>query len=44
MGPEHPDVCTILENYAALLFKTERGMEARPLNARAKAIRKKQKA
>jgi tetratricopeptide (TPR) repeat protein len=40
-GPEHPDVATSLENYAALLRDTGRGTEAEELEARAKAIRAK---
>ena len=41
LGPEHPHVATILENYAALLRKTERTTEATKMEARAKAIRAK---
>ncbi len=41
LGPEHPDVATALENYAALLRKAGRGEEAAKLEARAKAIRAK---
>ena len=51
LGPEHPDVATTLENYAALLRQTARAdeaerMEARAdeaerMEARAKAIRAK---
>jgi Tfp pilus assembly protein PilF len=43
LSPEHPAVVTILENYAALLCQTGREMQARQLNARAKAIRESQK-
>ncbi|MFQ5818178.1 MAG: tetratricopeptide repeat protein, partial [Terriglobia bacterium] len=39
LGPEHPDVATALENYAALLRKTGRRAEAARLGARAQAIR-----
>ena len=39
LGPQHPDVVTSLENYAALLRKTERTTEATKMEARAKAIR-----
>ncbi|MCH7540299.1 MAG: tetratricopeptide repeat protein, partial [Proteobacteria bacterium] len=41
LGPDHPDVATSLENYAALLRKTGRGTEATEMEARAKAIRAK---
>ena len=41
LGPEHPDVATSLENYAALLRKTARAHEAEEFEARAKAIRAK---
>ena len=41
LGPQHPDVATSLENYAALLRKTERTTEATKMEARAKAIRAK---
>ena len=40
-GPEHPDVATTLENYAALLRQTARADEAERMEARAKAIRAK---
>ena len=43
LGPEHPNVATILESYSAMLYKTGREMQARPLNARANAIREKHK-
>ena len=33
-GPDHPDVAQGLENYADLLPKTGRGVEAEPLEAR----------
>jgi hypothetical protein len=39
LGPEHPDVATTLENYAALLRQTARADEAERMEARAKAIR-----
>jgi tetratricopeptide (TPR) repeat protein len=42
LGPEHLSVATTLENYAALLRKTNREVEAIKLEARAKAIRDKQ--
>ena len=41
LGPEHPDVATILENYSALLRETGRANEAERMEARAKAIRAK---
>jgi hypothetical protein len=41
LGPEHPDVATSLENYAALLRETEREDEAEEMEARAHAIRAK---
>ncbi len=41
LGPEHPDVATSLENYAALLRETEREDKAEEMEARAKAIRAK---
>jgi hypothetical protein len=41
LGPEHPDVATMLENYALLLGKMDRGTEAEKMEARAKAIRAK---
>ena len=43
LGPEHPDVATSLENYAALLRQTGRADEAETMEARAKAIRAKPK-
>ena len=39
--PEHPQVATSLENYAALLRETARADEAETLVVRAKAIRGK---
>ena len=39
LRPEHPDVATSLENYAALLRKTGRADEATEMEGRAKAIR-----
>ncbi len=39
LGPEHPDVAQSLENYAALLRKTNREAESARMEARAKAIR-----
>ncbi len=41
LGPEHPDLATSLENYAALLRETARADEAERMEARAKAIRAK---
>jgi hypothetical protein len=41
LGPDHPNVATGLEHYAALLRKTQRETEAEKLEARAKAIRAK---
>ena len=42
LGAEHPDVATILDNYAELLRVTGRSDEAEEMAARAKAIRAKQ--
>jgi tetratricopeptide (TPR) repeat protein len=39
LGPEHPSVATVLENYAILLRETDRNAEADKLKARARAIR-----
>jgi hypothetical protein len=39
LGPEHVDVATTLESYAALLRKLNRGAEAEEMEVRAKAIR-----
>jgi tetratricopeptide (TPR) repeat protein len=41
LGPEHSDVATVLENYAALLHKLNRDAEADKMEARAQAIRAK---
>ncbi len=41
LGPDHPDVATTLENYAALLRKTGRTTEATKMEARGKAVRAK---
>ncbi len=41
LGPEHPDVATSLENYAALLRKTGRDAEAARMETRAKKMRTK---
>ncbi len=41
LGPEHPDVATSLENYAALLRQTARADQAERMEARAKAMRAK---
>ena len=40
LGPDHPNLATSLENYAALLKATQRTAEAEPLLKRAEAIRK----
>ena len=39
LGPDHPNVATSLENYAALLRKLDRTAEAETMEVRAKAIR-----
>jgi tetratricopeptide (TPR) repeat protein len=39
LGPEHPNVATVLENYAVLLRQTGRESHATEMEARAKAIR-----
>ncbi len=39
LGPDHPEVATILENYAAMLREAGRTVEAVKMEARAKAIR-----
>jgi Tfp pilus assembly protein PilF len=41
LGPEHPQVAAVLENYAALLHKLNRDAEADKMEARAQAIRAK---
>jgi len=41
LGQDHPDVATVLGNYAILLRNTGREEEAEPLETRAEAIRKK---
>lgn len=41
LGPEHPQVATVLENYAALLHKLNRDAEADKMEARTQAIRAK---
>ncbi len=41
LGPEHSDVATTLENYAALLRQTARADKAERMEARATAIRAK---
>ena len=38
LGPEHPNVAVLLENYAAPLLKTNREAMAPSMEARAKAI------
>jgi len=42
LGPDHPDVANVLENYADLLRDTERAQEAASMEARAELIRAKQ--
>jgi len=42
LGEEHPTVARTLKNYAALLRQTNRATQADELDARAKAIQKKQ--
>ena len=41
LGPEHPQVAMVLENYAALLHWLNRDAEADKMEARAQAIRAK---
>ncbi len=41
LGPEHPNVATALENYAALLRETGRNDGAAEMESRANAIRAK---
>lgn len=41
LGPEHPNVATGLESYAALLENTGRSAEAAKMKVRAKAMRAK---
>ncbi len=41
-GPDHPKVAISLENYAALLRKTDRANEAAKMESRAKRIRARQ--
>ncbi|MCH7977655.1 MAG: tetratricopeptide repeat protein [Acidobacteria bacterium] len=41
LGPENPNVTSVLENYADLLRKTGRDDEAAEMEARAEAIRAK---
>jgi len=41
LGPEHPNVPKVLDNYAALLRETGRADEAAQMEARARAIRAK---
>ena len=41
LGPEHPDVVMLLEDYADLLREMKRDAEAEKMEARAKAIRAK---
>jgi hypothetical protein len=42
LGPEHPDVALLLENYATLLHRMNRTEEAVKLEERAQTIRAKQ--
>jgi tetratricopeptide (TPR) repeat protein len=39
LGPDHSDLATVFENYAALLREMKRGAAAREMEARAQAIR-----
>ncbi len=39
LGPDHPEVATSLENYAALLREAGRTVDADKMEARAEAIR-----
>jgi hypothetical protein len=39
LGPEHPNLARVLENYAVPLRETKRGAAASELEARAQAIR-----
>ncbi len=41
LGPEHPQVAMVLENYAVLLHRLNRDAEADKMEARAQAIRAK---
>ena len=41
LGPEHPEVATVLENYAPLLRKIGKDAEVAELEARASTIRAK---
>jgi hypothetical protein len=41
LGPGHPDIASILQNYADLLRRTKREAEAKKLEARVQAIRAK---
>ncbi len=41
LGPEHPQVAMVLENYTVLLYRLHRDAEAEKMEARAKAIRAK---
>jgi hypothetical protein len=38
LGPEHPNVAKVLENYAQLLREMKEGTAAREMEARAQAI------
>lgn len=42
-GPEHPNLVATLQNYAEMLRETGKGAEAKAMEERAKAIRKKNK-
>ena len=41
LGPDHPNVATILKGYSDLLRKMDRNAEGKKMEARAKAIRVK---
>ena len=41
LGPDHPDVATVLENYSLLLRKIGREAETTEMSSRAAAIRAK---
>ena len=41
LGPEHPNVAQMLENYAGLLRKMDRNEEVEELEERARAIRRR---
>ncbi len=41
LGPQHPAIALVLDNYSALLRQTDRAAEANELEIRARAIRAK---